>query len=194
MDARAGDTKREPFRTAPCTECRLQPVSVSLEVTERWTAGDLFRAHSGFVAQLAYRLLGSDSDIDDVVQEVFLGAVRGLDSIRDPRTVKGWLATLTVRHAGRRLRKRKVAQFFGLGAEGLDEAPNRGATPEQQALAKQLWRALDALPVNERLAWTLRHVEGEQLDGVAQLCGCSLATAKRRIAAAQATLDGRLRR
>lgn len=169
-------------------------MSVSLDVPMRWTAGDLFRSYSGFVAQLAFRLLGSDSDIDDVVQEVFLGAVRGLDTIRDPRTVKGWLATLTVRQAGRRLRKRKVAQFFGLGADGLDEAPIRGASPEQQTLAKQLWRALDGLPVNERLAWTLRHVEGEQLDAVAQLCGCSLATAKRRIAAAQAALDRRLQR
>jgi RNA polymerase sigma-70 factor (ECF subfamily) len=49
-----------------------------------------------------------------------------------------------------------------------------------------VYRALDRLGTAERLAWTLRHVEGERLDAVAQLCGCSLATAKRRIAAANA--------
>jgi RNA polymerase sigma-70 factor (ECF subfamily) len=48
---------------------------------------------------------------------------------------------------------------------------------------------LDRLPVNERLAWSLRHIEGEQLESVAVLCGCSLATAKRRIAAAQQAVE-----
>jgi RNA polymerase sigma-70 factor (ECF subfamily) len=50
-------------------------------------------------------------------------------------------------------------------------------------LAK-VYAVLDALPSDERVAWSLRHVEGERLERVAELCGCSLATAKRRIAAA----------
>jgi RNA polymerase sigma-70 factor (ECF subfamily) len=48
---------------------------------------------------------------------------------------------------------------------------------------------LDELPAAERLAWTLRHVEGERLEQVARQCGCSLATAKRRIAAAQDAIE-----
>jgi RNA polymerase sigma-70 factor (ECF subfamily) len=52
----------------------------------------------------------------------------------------------------------------------------------------RIYRLLDELPANERLAWTLRHIEGEQVEAVASLCGCSLATAKRRIAAAQTFL------
>ena len=46
-------------------------------------------------------------------------------------------------------------------------------------------QALDRLGVAERVAWTLRYVEGEPLGTVAELCECSLATAKRRIRAAQ---------
>ncbi len=56
-------------------------------------------------------------------------------------------------------------------------------------LLKRVYAILEELSVNERLAWTLRYVEREQLDDVARLCGCSLATAKRRIAAAQAAID-----
>ena len=48
------------------------------------------------------------------------------------------------------------------------------------------------ISVEDRLAWTLRNVEQEPLDAVAQACGCSLATAKRRIASAQAVLERRL--
>ncbi len=170
----------------------MHPTTISLDVTARWGPGELFREYSGFVAQLAFRLLGSDSDIDDVVQEVFLGAVRGLGAVRDPRTIKGWLSTLTVRHAGRRLRRRKIAVFFGLGTDGFDDSPGHHASPEQVTLARQLVRVLDQLPVNDRLAWTLRHIEGEQLDSVALLCGCSLATAKRRIAAAEQGIERNL--
>ena len=47
-----------------------------------------------------------------------------------------------------------------------------------------VYRVLDRLPVNQRLAWTLRYVEGEQLERVAELCNCSLATVKRRIKSA----------
>jgi RNA polymerase sigma-70 factor, ECF subfamily len=171
----------------------VQPPSIILQTVRTWEAGELFNAYSGFVAQLAFRLLGSDSDIDDVVQEVFLGAVRGLGAVRDARTIKGWLATLTVRHAGRRLRRKKIAIFFGLGADTFDQTPSGGASPEQVTLARQLCRVLNQLPVNDRLAWTLRHIEGEQLESVAALCVCSLATAKRRIAAAQLTIDRNLK-
>jgi RNA polymerase sigma-70 factor (ECF subfamily) len=48
---------------------------------------------------------------------------------------------------------------------------------------------LDGIPANQRIAWALRYVEGEPLEGVATLSGCSLATAKRRIAAASRVLE-----
>jgi RNA polymerase sigma-70 factor (ECF subfamily) len=59
-----------------------------------------------------------------------------------------------------------------------------GAGPEERQLVIEVYRALDCLPARERVAWTLRNVEGETLERVAVLCGCSLATAKRRIASA----------
>jgi RNA polymerase sigma-70 factor (ECF subfamily) len=46
--------------------------------------------------------------------------------------------------------------------------------------------------VEHRVAWTLRYVEGEKLERVAEHCGCSLATAKRRIAAAHAKIQSEL--
>ena len=58
-----------------------------------------------------------------------------------------------------------------------------------QALLQRVYRALDCLPVAERVVWILRHIEGEQIDGVAQLAGCSLATAKRRLLAAHQAIE-----
>jgi RNA polymerase sigma-70 factor (ECF subfamily) len=45
------------------------------------------------------------------------------------------------------------------------------------------------MPADDRIAWTLRHVERHGLDAVASLTGCSLATAKRRIQRAQSYLS-----
>ena len=56
----------------------------------------------------------------------------------------------------------------------------------------EVYRALDAISAPERVAWTLRHVEGESLEEVALLCDCSLATAKRRIASAHEKIKRRL--
>ncbi len=50
---------------------------------------------------------------------------------------------------------------------------------------RQVQLILDQLPVRERIAWVLRRLEREPLETVAELCNCSLATAKRRVAAAQ---------
>ena len=65
-------------------------------------------------------------------------------------------------------------------------------SPERRALLTRVYQALDQLPVDHRLAWTLRYVEGEKLERVAERCGCSLATAKRRIAAAHTRIQAEL--
>jgi RNA polymerase sigma-70 factor (ECF subfamily) len=144
-----------------------------------------FRAYSGYVAAIAVRLLGRRDEVDDVVQEVFLAAIRGVARLREPAAVKAWLATVTARTVARRLRRRRLRSFLGLDDTAYDDRLAVGATQDQAALVQRIYRILDQLPVNQRIAWTLRHVEGEQLGSVAMICGCSLATAKRRIVAAQ---------
>ena len=149
----------------------------------------IFRQHARYVAAIALRVLGRDDEIDDVVQDVFLAAMKELGALRSPGALKGWLATVTVRHAMRRLRRRRLRRFLRLDRGQGHEVAAPGATPEQRALLVRVYGMLDRLPVPERVAWTLRHLEGEQVDAVAQLCGCSLATAKRRIAAAHEAIE-----
>lgn len=82
---------------------------------------------------------------------------------------------------------------MALGLDGsydYSQAAGRGrVSPEDAAFMAEVYRILDRLPAAERLAWSLRHVDGERLDEVAEHCGCSLATAKRRIAAVQARIQ-----
>jgi RNA polymerase sigma-70 factor (ECF subfamily) len=153
------------------------------------TLDDCFRAYAPYVAAIALKLLGRDAEVDDVVQEVFLAAWRGMSALRDPESRRGWLATVTVRRAARRLQMRRVRRFFGLDAETDYEVLCVGANQEDAALIGQVYRILDGIPVELRVPWVLQKVDGEPLERVALYCECSLATAKRRIAAAQARIE-----
>lgn len=196
-------------RSAPLVAEHAPPAPAVVEPREL-TLEQLFAEHSRYVGQVALRVLGRDDEVDDIVQEVFLCALRDYKKLRSPLAVRAWLKTITVRKAFRALRRRRLRHFLGLYEPGralgqsLSPSPSfagtfcpsnigepvaRGCNPEELALLARVYRLLDELPVSDRIAWTLRHVDGEQVDEVAALCGCSLATAKRRIAAAHAALE-----
>jgi len=145
----------------------------------------LFEGYAGYVARLAARMLGrDDADVDDVVQEVFFIALRQLDRIHSTEAARPWLLTVTVRTVSRILRRRKWRRGL-LGEDSAAEVPATGITAEERALLVRIYRRLDEIDPKSRIAWILRYAEGERLEDVAEACGCSLATAKRRIAAAQ---------
>jgi len=150
---------------------------------------EAFRRYSAYVAAVGLRLLGRPDEVDDLVQDVFIEAHKGFHTIRDAESVKRWLARVTVRVAHRRLVRRRRWSFLRLGTDfDYTELPDPAAPPDRRALLATVYQVLDGLPPKQRIAWTLRHVQGERLDQVALMCECSLATAKRRIAAAHATL------
>jgi RNA polymerase sigma-70 factor (ECF subfamily) len=152
---------------------------------------ELFARYAPYVAKIGYKLLGRDDELDDLVQDVFVEAHRGLAQLRTADAAKGWLARITVRRAVRRLRRQKVRAFFSLDTLPEHAAPVDGAaTPEERAHVSAVYRKLEALPVPQRVVWVLRFVEGETLDAIAALCACSKATVQRRLRAAQRELQG----
>jgi RNA polymerase sigma-70 factor (ECF subfamily) len=99
-----------------------------------------------------------------------------------------------VRVAVRRLRRRGLRRALRLPSEPLDyEAlASPDASPEQRSLVARVYRALDGLPAKERVAWVLRHAQGESLEQAARLSGCSLSTYQRRLRRAVSRLDKEL--
>jgi RNA polymerase sigma-70 factor, ECF subfamily len=172
-----------------CARTREPSGRPSEPVTGPLDPEKVYRRYASYVAATAHRLLGGDQEVDDTVQEVFVIAVRGLKSVRDPEAVKGWLACIAVRVVRRRLRMRRARKFVGFDVPVPLDPADWAASPEQRTLLLQVYRALESLPANDRIAWTLRYLQGERLEDVAQQCGCSLATAKRRIAAAGRVME-----
>lgn len=140
------------------------------------------------MAGVVYRLMGDEGELDDIVQETFVDAHAGLASLRDPGGVRGWLVTVAVRKVARRLERRRRRRLF-LGLFGRSEP--HAMTPEVEGDVYMLYQRLGAVSPERRIPWSLHHIEGMTLPEVAEHCGVSLATVKRRIQEADALMRGR---
>lgn len=155
-----------------------------------WAEEALYRRYADDVGIIAVRLLKSRTDAEDVLQDTFAIAFEKLSSLRDGAAVRGWLVQIAVSQVRRRFRRRRLRRLLGLDADAdqatLESIAEPSAGPEVRAELALLDRALDRLAPDHRIAWMLRYVEGETLEDVARACDCALATAKRRLAAADA--------
>ena len=150
---------------------------------------EVYAGHAAYVAGLAGRILGRNDEVPDVVQDVFLIVHRRLSDVRSVDALRTWLGRITVREASRRLRWRRLRGFFGQTRSGdIDLLADDGSGSELRPVVALLYSVLDRIPAGPRAAWVLRYLLDEPLDRVAKMCGCSLATAKRRIAAAERLL------
>jgi len=153
----------------------------------------LYRRHAPFAFNLAARISGSLGDVEDVVHDAFLKAFDNLATLRNPKVFKSWLGSIVVHAMRSRLRRGRLLRFFGLGRHGdpveLDCVVNDSAPTSARAELAQVYALLRTLPTNDRVAWTLRYVEGHDLRSTAELCSCSLATVKRRIRRTQRFIE-----
>ena len=139
------------------------------------------------VRRILGRILGADSELADIHHDVFVRALEGLGTLRDARNIRGWITVIAVNTARTALKRRARRRWLGLSpAEG--EPPElAGDEVDDEALEalERTYRALDRMPADERIAFTLRFIDGMELGEVADACSVSLATIKRRLARAQ---------
>jgi RNA polymerase sigma-70 factor (ECF subfamily) len=145
---------------------------------------ELFDRHARLVRNVLVRTLGVDSEIDDLVQETLLVVVRRCSTVRDPRALRSFVYSVALRIARNELRRRAVRRWI---AWDDDASIGRSVAPHDPDLAEavtHIYRALDRLSADLRIAFVLRHVEGYDLAEAAKLSEVSLATFKRRLARA----------
>lgn len=132
-------------------------------------------------------VLGSD-DAQDIVQDTFVSAFTQLRSLKQPESFRGWLRTIALTQIRRRFRKQRLLRRLGFAhAEPveLETLISDDAPPEVVTEVRQVAALLRQLPTDEALALVLRRVEGYRLEEIAEQLDLSLATVKRRLAAAE---------
>lgn len=159
---------------------------------ERAAEAAIYARHVGFLTNLCLRLLGNRQDAEDAAQDTFVDVFEQLHALREPERLRHWISRIAIHKVHRKFRRRKLLRVLGIGSHTEDELallPARaGLSPEQRIELARLGVVLARLPDSQRAAWALRYVDGYKLEEVASLCRCSLASAKRRIAAADAVV------
>ncbi len=145
--------------------------------------GALFERYAPGVHRLAYALLRSGPDADDVVQDVFLGLPRALRSYAGRGPLEAWIRRVAARTALMRMRagRRRREDLLDAGA-----APGvvRDAPVDRIALE----RAIGSLPEPLRAVFVLKVVEGYPHEEIARLAGITPETSKVRLFRARRAL------
>lgn len=146
----------------------------------------LFDRFSPAVERTLVRILGGDAEVAALLNEVFLRALRRIDRVVDAEALGAWLTRIAVFTAREHIRaKRRRRWLVFLPPEEIPEPISVEAPTEIRETVTRLYRALDALTVDERLTFSLRYIEQMELAEVARACDVSLATAKRRLLRAE---------
>src|SRR5207248_3556465 len=87
---------------------------VAARAGDAWAQEALFRRHARMAIGLAHRLLPHDNEVDDLVQDCFVSALRRLASLDNPQAFAAWLGSIVVRAVGKRLRRRRLLSRLGL--------------------------------------------------------------------------------
>ena len=141
------------------------------------------------VERLLRRLLGPRSDMEDLVQNVFVEMCKALPNFRGESTVSTFVGGITVRIARRAMRPTAWVRFRSQMPEEPPAGPDR---PEDNAVAAEQLRRLDSalqrISADKRIAFVLWAVEGKDVDSIAKMVGASVAATRSRIHYAQKEL------
>lgn len=154
-------------------------------------ASALYERHVDGIQRLVFRLMGPDTEIEDVVHDVFLRALESIGRLRDPAALRPWLIGIAIRVVRIRIQKRMRQRW--LKVMPPESVPEVAMTPDMdlgEAL-RDVYGILQQLPPDERIALVLHRVEGLALEEAAASCETSLATFRRRLARAESKFFAR---
>jgi RNA polymerase sigma-70 factor, ECF subfamily len=149
-------------------------------------AAVFYDQHAAHVSRTLRSALGADEEIPDLLQEVFIRAIDGISKLREVDRIGGWLTSIAVFVARAQIRRR--ARRSWLRAYSPEHARlqyQMQPSSEARSALREVYAVLGQLPVDERMAFALRYIEGMTLPDAAEACETSLATLKRRLARAE---------
>jgi RNA polymerase sigma-70 factor (ECF subfamily) len=166
-------------------------------VGDRAAFDALVTLHLERVWTLVWRVLRHREDTEDVVQEVFLTAWRGIEGFRGEARLMTWLQTIAVSRAlnhrarsAERLRRQALPLDTAEAASAADPRP--AASPlrllEAGDLRRRLAHCLDRLPETWRAVLAVRDGGTQPYEAIAASLGLALGTVRSRLARARLAL------
>ena len=191
-------------------ENRIETVAAEdRELTRRLKANEpgafkrLVELYQDRVFATCYRFILDKQDIEDIAQEVFIEIYRSIGTFREKSKLSTWIYRIAVtksldfiRKTKRKKRFAPVKSLFGLQEEGR-EIPDPNPTDPRETLEQTeglriLKKAIDSLPENQRIAFTLSKCEGFGNKEITEIMGCSLSSVESLVHRAKKNLRKKL--
>jgi RNA polymerase sigma-70 factor, ECF subfamily len=174
-----------------------------------WTAkgdGDAFELlvhrHQAFVLNLIYRYVGDRTRAKDLAQEVFLRIWRAAGSYEPKAKFTTWIYRITVNLCLNDLKsanKKKLSFLRGaigesqtLNEEITDVSPSAEDVLLAEERSRQISKALQGLPENQRMALILKRYDNLSYEEIAKILECSVSAVESLLVRAKRNLQGKM--
>jgi RNA polymerase sigma-70 factor, ECF subfamily len=174
---------------------KLRPLSYSQDdasLVEGLRAGHVgagtvfYNRYVTHVQRIVTRVMGVDAELMDITNEVFYQSLRSIHTLNDPERLKAWVTRIAVFTSRKWIRKRKRNSWLKfLPAEEVPEFSLKDKEPREKNTAKAVREIISRMPEAEQIVFSLRYMEQLQIAEIADACGYSLRTAKRRLASCE---------
>lgn len=158
--------------------------------------GQAYDRHHEAVRGFARRLVGSEDEAEDLVHETFLTLPSAIEGFRGMSSLRTFLISIAANHARHFVRsaarRRAAMDRFARETSPEPASPEHGASDRE--LATALTRALDELPIDQRVAFVLCEVESRSSTEVAEIVDAPEATVRTRLYHARQKLRAALER
>ncbi|MBS1621040.1 MAG: RNA polymerase sigma factor [Bacteroidetes bacterium] len=144
----------------------------------------LVETYQDLVYNTALGIVQNAQDAEDVAQDTFIKVFRSVQSFKGESKISTWLYRITVSTALDLLRSRKskkrfgfLQRLFGEGNEPIHEAPDfhhPGVALDQKENAARLFKAIDLLPENQKVAFSLNKLEELSYQEVSEVMNISV--------------------
>jgi RNA polymerase sigma-70 factor (ECF subfamily) len=151
---------------------------------ERKALAQLFELYGRHLQTVLQSIMGPSVDVSDLLHDVFVTAIEDIHRLEKAASLKSWLTSIAIFRARAFLRRRRLALLVSTQPDVRITRPPTPATPDVTAALRCAYEVLDQMASDERVAFVLRAVYGMKHEEIAEACGVSLSTAKRRVARA----------
>jgi RNA polymerase sigma factor (sigma-70 family) len=151
---------------------------------------ELYRLYSKAMLNVAFRIVGSVDEAEDVLQDAFIDAFNRIKDFRQETTFGLWLKQIVVHRAINLLRKRKL-EMVELGEDQLDNIPDEESEDysDIQYKVAQVKEAMKELPEGYRLVLSLYLLEGYDHEEIGQVLNISENTSRTQFLRAKRKLN-----
>jgi RNA polymerase sigma-70 factor (ECF subfamily) len=153
---------------------------------ERAAQEEFYERFRRQVAANLYRVLNDRNDLDDLVQEVFVIAFRGLERFRGEARLSTWLYRICVNVALGKIRSKTrkpppilMDKPVGETVNNSPESPERLMQRQQER--ERVYRILETLSPKKRIVLFLHEIEGLELKEIAYIVGANPVTVRTRL-------------